>query len=292
MHAGGRHDAGRVRGVLFVGVGGQGVLLASGIMGDVAAAAGLEVKRSEVHGMAKRGGVVFSHVRFGAEVASPLIERGQADALVAFEWAEGLRWLPYLQPGGLLVLDTARIVPPAAQRDHRRWTLRYPDLDPAPLAAHRGPAVVADARALAVALGSAHVANVILLGALAAHLEFPTALWEAAIARWVPPRTVEVNRRAFHEGRALSHRALARTDRWTPPDGAVTWRVAVAVGWCKACDICVRVCPEGILVPDGRGAVAVTAPERCTGCRLCEWLCPDFAITVHARPAHGAGAAR
>jgi len=280
------------RGVLFVGVGGQGVVLASTILGEVAVAAGFQVKKSEVHGMAKRGGVVFSHLRFGAEVHSPLIGLGEADALVAFEWAEGLRWLPYLKHDGLLVIDLARIVPPAAQRDHRAWTLRYPDLDPGTLAGHHGPVVAVDARGTAVRLGSPHVANTILLGVLAARLEFPTALWEEAIDRCVPPGTAAVNRHAFHEGRTLEPRALARTERWVPPRGAPGWRVAIATAWCKACDICVRVCPEGILRPDGQGAVEVTAPERCTGCRLCEWLCPDFAITVHARPATPAGVER
>ncbi len=280
------------RGVLFVGVGGQGVLLASTILAEVAVAAGLDVKKSEVHGMAKRGGVVFSHVRFGTEVCSPLIGLAEADALVAFEWAEGLRWLPYLKREGLLVLDLARIVPPAAQRDHRAWTVRYPDLDPAALTAHHGPVVAVDARGRAMQLGSPHVANTLLLGVLAARLEFPSALWEEVIERCVPPGTAAVNRRAFHEGRTLEPCALTWAQRWTPPQGVPGWRVAIATAWCKGCDICVRVCPEGILRPDGRGAVEVTAPERCTGCRLCEWLCPDFAITVHARPAAPTGVAR
>ncbi|MDR7532594.1 MAG: 2-oxoacid:acceptor oxidoreductase family protein, partial [Armatimonadota bacterium] len=275
--------------VLLVGVGGQGVLLASTVLGEVARAAGLDVKKSEVHGMAKRGGVVFSHVRFGEVVWSPLIGLGEADALVAFEWAEGLRWLPYLRSGGLLVIDPTRIVPPAAQQDHRAWTVRYPELDPAPLARHRGPVVVADARDLAMALGTPAVANTILLGALSTYLEFPAALWEEAIERCVPPGTVAVNRRAFEEGRRLEPRPLPSAERWLPPGPGAAWRVAVAANWCKACDICVRVCPESILRPDGRGAVEVVAHERCTGCRLCEWLCPEFAITVHARAAAGVG---
>ena len=107
--------------VMVVGVGGQGVLLISKALALIGQKQGFEVKQSEVHGMAKRGGVVFSHVRFGAKVWSPTIAKGEADALIALEWAEGLRWLDYLRPDtGLFIADTRRIVPPFACRDRRR----------------------------------------------------------------------------------------------------------------------------------------------------------------------------
>ncbi len=269
----------QTRSILIAGVGGQGVLLASNIVGDVAMAAGLEVKKSEVHGMAKRGGVVVSHVRYGPAVHSPLIGLGEADALLAFEWAEGLRWLPYLRADGMLVVDTARIVSPAAQRDHRAWSRAYPELDAYPLGG-RGPVLAIDARAMAARMGSAHMANTVLLGVLSVRLEFPPETWEAAIARHVPARTVEANVCAFREGRAIEAASPAGDGRWAPPARHGGYRIDITPGWCKSCDICVQVCPEGCLrLPDG-GVVEVAAADACTGCRLCEWLCPDFAIVI------------
>ncbi len=280
----------QTRSVLAVGVGGQGVVLAGNIIGDVAVAAGLEVKKSEVHGMSKRGGVVFSHVRYGAEVHSPLIGEGEADALVGFEWAEALRWLPYLRPDGILVVDTAQIIPPAAQRDHRAWERAYPGFDPAALRDCRGPVLATDARALARRLGSPHVANTVLLGMLSTRSEFPPEAWEAAIARNVPARTVEMNLRAFREGRELAPALPARADRWAAPD-RVAYRIEIVAPWCKACDICVRVCPEACLRLGESGVVEVSDAGACTGCRLCEWFCPDFAITVRpASPVPGGAA--
>ncbi|HYM91853.1 MAG TPA: 2-oxoacid:acceptor oxidoreductase family protein [bacterium] len=277
------------RSVLIVGVGGQGAVLAGNILGEVAMGAGFQVKKSEVHGMSKRGGIVFSHVRYGPEVHSPLIGAGEADALVAFEWAEGLRWLPYLRPDGILVVDTAQILPPAAQRDHRAWARAYPELDPTLLEGHRGPVLAADARGLAQHLGSPHAANTVLLGILSLRLEFPPEAWETAIRRQVPPRTVEMNLRAFREGRDLKPAALPTgTGRWAPPAGGGAYRIEITSPWCKACDICVRVCPEACLRLGESGTVEVAASDACTGCRLCEWLCPDFAIAVHpAAPVRG-----
>lgn len=101
--------------VLIVGVGGQGVIMVSKVLASLAQAHGYEVKQSEVHGMAKRGGTVFSHVRFGPRVWSPTIAKGEADVLIALEWAEGLRWLPHLKRDtGVFICDTKRIVPPFA----------------------------------------------------------------------------------------------------------------------------------------------------------------------------------
>ena len=126
--------------VLVVGVGGQGVLMISNVLAQVCARRGLEVKQSEVHGMAKRGGVVFSHVRFGGRVWSPTIPRGEADVLVALEWAEGLRWLPYLRSErGTFVADTQRIVPPFACRDRRLGASVRPTPRAAPRRCAGGP---------------------------------------------------------------------------------------------------------------------------------------------------------
>jgi indolepyruvate ferredoxin oxidoreductase beta subunit len=279
------------RSVLLVGVGGQGVVLAGNILADVALAAGLDVKKSEVHGMSKRGGIVFSHVRYGPAVHSPLIGSGDADAVVALEWAEALRWRPYLRPDGVLIFNTAQIVPPAAQLDHRGWTPAYPALDEAALAAladHRGPVQGVDALGTARRLGSAHVANTVLLGALAAHLALPPEAWEETIARHVPPRTVELNVRAFREGAALDRAPATAVLRAEPPAPSRPRSTPeITAAWCKGCDICVRVCPEACLRLNDRAVVELIDPAACTGCRLCEWLCPDFAITV---PSSGSGA--
>ena len=108
------------RNIMIVGVGGQGVLLISKVMATLGARQGLQVKQSEVHGMAKRGGVVFSHVRIAEEVWSPTIAKGDVDALIALEWAEGIRWLDHLRPDdGVFIADTKRIVPPFACRNRK-----------------------------------------------------------------------------------------------------------------------------------------------------------------------------
>ena len=113
-----RQQASASRGsVLLVGVGGQGVVLASAIVADAALRSGHDVKQSEVHGMSQRGGMVSSHLRYGPAVASPLIEAGQADVVVAMEWNEGLRALPYLRPGRPLIVNLHRVVPPSACRE-------------------------------------------------------------------------------------------------------------------------------------------------------------------------------
>ncbi len=266
--------------ILIVGVGGQGVLLASDLLAAVCLGAGLDVKKSEVHGMAQRGGIVVSHVRFGPSVHSPLVEEGQADALVALEWAEALRWSAFLRPGGALFVDPAQIVPPAACGDRRTWTSRYPPLEP-PSTGGQGPQLrLIPAQALAKAAGVARAANVVLLGALSTRLDFPAAAWEEAIRRLVPAAVVEANLRAFVAGRKADPLPLPLPAPRVAPGGERRFAVAVVSAWCKGCDICVRLCPEGCLRLDSLGVVRVTAPQRCTGCRLCELLCPDFAITV------------
>lgn len=278
------------RSVLIVGVGGQGVVLAGNILADVALAAGFDVKKSEVHGMSKRGGIVFSHVRYGPTVHSPLIGAGEADAVVALEWAEGLRWRAYLRPGGVLIVNTAQIVPPAAHLDHRGWTRAYPSFDGAALGDHGGPVETVDALEVARRLGSAHVANTVLLGVLAETLDFPRDVWEATLARHVPARTVEMNLRAFREGGVLQPVPAAglRREPRRPVRPAEERRAGapeITAAWCKGCDICVRICPEACLRLNDRAVVEVVDMAACTGCRLCEWFCPDFAIAV--RPAGG-----
>jgi indolepyruvate ferredoxin oxidoreductase beta subunit len=280
--------------VLVVGVGGQGVLMISKVLAQVCQEQGYQVKQSEVHGMAKRGGVVFSHVRFGDQVWSPTIPQGEADILLALEWAEGLRWLPYLHPQrGRFIADLKQIPPPFAYRDRQRGA--RPGYNPETVAeiTRRLPhSITIDATGMATVLGNERVANTILLGALATSLSFPYDAWLAVLQHSVPSKTVELNCQAFQQGWewATSPPALAagQANAVTPGGtgvvlptklGQVTLEIIEA--WCKGCDICVKMCPERCLVLNGRRVVELTEPLACTGCRICEMLCPDLAIRVY-----------
>jgi len=282
--------------VLIVGVGGQGVIMVSKALAWLAQSRGLEVKQSEVHGMAKRGGSVFSHVRFGEQVWSPTIPRGEADILVALEWAEGLRWLPFLKPeAGIFICDTKRIVPPFACLNRRPGaTMRYSRETPAEVKAHVAEGYAIDATQMAEELGNERAANVVLLGALSTALDFPGEDWEKAVTEFVPKKTVAVNLEAFRRGRAWIEEArlLAPTAEApaalapvAKPAPAYAPRLEIVREWCKSCDICVKLCPERCLRLDAERIVELADPAKCTGCRLCEWLCPDFAIRVHLEPA-------
>ncbi len=276
--------------ILLVGVGGQGVVLASAIVADIALRCGFDVKQSEVHGMSQRGGVVTSHLRFGGQVHSPLIERGQVDVLVAFEWNEALRWLPQLRPGAPMIVNLQRQVPPGACRDRKSWRSGYPAVALDALARQVGDLRVCDALAIAGQAGSPKAANSALLGVLAPLLPFPESVWLDALRSHVPPATVTINERAFAAGRSLPFpeetRRHAGATRFSANgfhgrDESAPPRLEVIAVWCKGCDICVRACPTHVLALNAADKVAVVRPDACTGCRLCELLCPDFAIVVH-----------
>jgi indolepyruvate ferredoxin oxidoreductase, beta subunit len=183
--------------VMLVGVGGQGILLAAAILAETAAGAGLEVKASEVKGMAQRGGSVMSTVRFGAHVWSPVSRH--ADVVVATELLEGIRGLDLLGARGTMVCaHTTRITPGSVLRREEE----YPD-DLAGLAATRGVRLLAvDAEAVAGAAGSLRAVNVALLGAASTVLPFGEAQWERGIETAVPAKILEINQRAFALGRA------------------------------------------------------------------------------------------
>ncbi len=278
--------------VLLVGVGGQGVVLASAIVADAALRTGHDVKQSEVHGMSQRGGMVSSHLRYGPAVASPLIEAGQADAVVAMEWNEGLRALPHLRPGRPLIVNLHRVVPPGACRERLSGRFGYPPLAVDALAREVGDVRACDAMAIAQRVGSPRALNSVLLGVLATVLPFPEHAWREALAANVPRGSFPANEKAFAAGRALRYpeETWAQAARAAPaPNGNEGYariapaRLAITDAWCKGrtCDICVRACPERCLGIDARDKVAVVRPDACTGCRLCELLCPDFAIAVH-----------
>ena len=277
--------------VLIVGVGGQGVIMVSKVLALLAQTQGFEVKQSEVHGMAKRGGSVFSHVRFGPRVWSPTIPKGEADILVAMEWAEGLRWLPYLKPGsGIFICDTKRIVPPFACLNRRPGApLRYVNESAAEVLAHVTESYAIDATQMAEELGNERAANVVLLGTLSMALQFPVADWEHAVAEFVPKKTIAINLEAFRRGRGwIDEMRKAPSPIEQPQVPAITpvapnYNVCLEINsvWCKSCDICVKMCPERCLVLNADRIAELAQPDKCTGCRLCEWLCPDFAIRVH-----------
>jgi indolepyruvate ferredoxin oxidoreductase, beta subunit len=184
--------------VLIVGVGGQGVLLASELLSDVALRAGYDVKKSEVHGMAQRGGSVSSHVRIAAGgVHSPLIPQGGADVFLAFEQAEALRWIHFLAPEGTVIVNARRLVPPVALL---KKGPAYPENPIEAVRARVAKVVTVDAASVAAALGNPRVENAVLLGALSRTLDIPEDAWMEAIGNRVPPNTVEINRRAFRAG--------------------------------------------------------------------------------------------
>lgn len=199
----------KVTNILVVGIGGQGVMTATEILAEAAIALGQDVKKTEVAGMAQRGGVVSSHLRFGPKVLSPQIMAGTADLLLAFESAEALRWCHYLKPGGLVLMNTAKLVPPVVNIG----LYDYP-ADPVAEIRARGYQVRAfDAMEIAMALGEIKLGNTVMLGALGDHLPFPAeVLLEAIVKRFSArkPQLVELNRKAFAAGRAAAAAAGAQ----------------------------------------------------------------------------------
>jgi indolepyruvate ferredoxin oxidoreductase beta subunit len=275
--------------VLIVGVGGQGVIMVSKILARLSQMQGLQVKQSEVHGMAKRGGSVFSHIRFGEEVWSPTIPMGEADVVLGLEWAEGLRWLRYLKlDTGTFISDTKRIIPPFSCRDRSHDAQHgYAHHTVAEIIKQVPSAYAPDATGMATELGNERVANTILLGILSTVMDFPVEDWLKVLPEFVPPKTIETNLKAFEAGRAWTtqphdpdmHEPQAPLQ--TGPAMRRQVSLEITDEWCKSCDICVKMCPERCLALDERQIAKLVNPEACTGCRVCEWLCPDFAIAVH-----------
>lgn len=180
--------------VVLAGVGGQGTILAGDVLAKVAVAEGYDVKLSEVHGMAQRGGSVDTVVRFGEQVFSPVVDPGAADHLIAFEMIEAARALRFLKPDGRLVVNKRTVAPlPVLIGDMELPT----ELEVA-LAAEQ--AVFLDAEALACEAGSPRSANIVLLGAASFGLPFAAETWQRVIESRVPPKTVEANLRAFELG--------------------------------------------------------------------------------------------
>jgi indolepyruvate ferredoxin oxidoreductase beta subunit len=185
--------------VFLAGVGGQGTLLASEVLGEAFLLSGYDVKKSEVHGMAQRGGAVTTHLRFGPKVYSPLIEPGKADLLIAFEKIEALRFAHYLRPGGVLVVNAQEIFPPSVATGRES----YPADAAARLAAVTDRLHLVDALAAALSLREVRAVNLVMVGAASRFLPLPEGAYEEAVRSSLPERIVEVNLRAFRAGRAL-----------------------------------------------------------------------------------------
>ena len=183
--------------VILVGVGGQGILLASGILAQAAMLSGYDVKTNEVHGMAQRGGSVMGQVRYGKIVASPLIEEGTAQALASLEAIEGLRAAHFLRPGGLAVVSTQRIVPVTVSSG----AAAYPADAEGRCGEVFGNLRLLDAVGMAIEAGNARAANVVVVGALSNGLTLEVGAWEEAIGKLVKPQHLELNLKAFRMGR-------------------------------------------------------------------------------------------
>lgn len=183
--------------IMIVGVGGQGSLLASKLLGHLLLTEGYDVKVSEVHGMSQRGGSVVTYVRFGEKVYSPIIDKGEADFIVSFEKLEAARYVQYLKKDGRIVVNTQEIDPMpviigAAQ---------YPENLVEKMEALDIQVDAMDCLSLANEAGSSKAVNIVLLGRLSKYFDIPLEKWEKAIEECVPAKFVELNRKAFHLGR-------------------------------------------------------------------------------------------
>jgi len=185
-----------VKSILFIGVGGQGTILASKILSEGLLRHGYDVKMSEVHGMAQRGGSVTTQVRFGEKVYSPLIEKGKADVIVAFEKSEALRALPYLKDGGHLVVNDYEIHPVPVLIGEEK----YPEGVSEELKNRIPNTLIINAAKIAKELGNIKAQNVVLLGALLKALNLEEINWEDVVASLVPEKAIDLNKKALKAG--------------------------------------------------------------------------------------------
>lgn len=187
--------------IMIAGVGGQGTLLASKVLGSLFLSQGYDVKVSEVHGMAQRGGSVVTYVRYGDQVASPIIDRGEADVLLAFELLEAARWVSWLKPEGTLIANTQRILPMPVITG----AASYPENLAERLGEICWDPILVDALTPAEEAGSAKAVNVVLLGILSAVLGAPPEeAWITVLTEHLKPTLVEMNRDAFRRGRKMA----------------------------------------------------------------------------------------
>lgn len=192
-----------MKSIVIAGVGGQGTLLTSMVFGQIALKLGYDVKLSEVHGMAQRGGSVVTYVRIGdkgEKIYSPVIDKCGADILLAFEQLEGLRWLPYLKPDcGKVYCNTQQILPMPVITG----VMEYPQDVPAKIREHFKDAVFVDALSLANEAGNLKAVNTVLLGVLAKNMDIDKEIWLESIRAVVKPKFVAMNEKAFELGYSL-----------------------------------------------------------------------------------------
>ena len=183
--------------IMIVGVGGQGSLLASKLLGHLLLSQGYDVKVSEVHGMSQRGGSVVTYVRYGDSVASPVIDKGEADYIVSFEILEAARWLPYLKKDGVIVTNTQQIDPMPVITG----AAEYPQDLVAKLKSTGAKVDALDCLSLAEEAGSSKAVNIVLLGRLSHYFDLPEEAWMTSLEAIVPARVLEMNKKAFALGK-------------------------------------------------------------------------------------------
>ena len=183
--------------VMIVGVGGQGSLLASKLLGHLLLEQGYDVKVSEVHGMSQRGGSVVTYVRYGDKVASPVIDKGEADYIVSFELLEAARWLPFLKADGQIVTSTQRIDPMPVITG----AAQYPEELVEKMKATGAKVDALDCLALANEAGSPKAVNLVLMGRLSHYFDLPEEAWLKSLEAMVPPKFLELNKKAFELGK-------------------------------------------------------------------------------------------
>lgn len=183
--------------IIIVGVGGQGSLLASKILGDLLLRQGYDVKVSEVHGMSQRGGSVITYVRFGNHVYSPVVDEGEADYIVSFEILETARWLSYLKPGGQIVTNTQEIDPMPVITG----AAEYPENLVEKIKAEGVKIDAMDCLSLAREAGSPKAVNIVLLGRLSHYFDISDEAWQEVLAANVPQKFLEINKKAFELGK-------------------------------------------------------------------------------------------
>ena len=183
--------------IMIVGVGGQGSLLASRLLGNVLLAQNYDVKVSEVHGMSQRGGSVVTYVKYGDKVYSPVIEKGEADAIISFEMLEAARWLPYLKKGGKIITSTQCLSPMPVITG----AAVYPENILDKIKAEGVDITAVDALKLAEEAGNAKASNVVLMGVVSNKMDFEEKLWQDAIEQCVPEKFLELNKKAFKLGK-------------------------------------------------------------------------------------------
>ena len=186
---------------LIAGVGGQGTVVASDIVSDVGSESGYDVKKSDILGLAVRGGSVVSHVRWAAEVHAPMIEEGSADYLIGFEWLETLRRLSYVHSKGTVIANDCRLDPMTVSSGQAEYPQKDAIATLLKKAARR--VHVIPGLQTALDLGNARTLNIVVMGALSVLLEPPVELWEGVVRKRVPPKLVDLNLEAFRKGRSL-----------------------------------------------------------------------------------------